>query len=70
MARRKDPDQLKQRAVARKTDRKDKPTRWAKTALPSGPTKERRLDILKGQFTVSPEFFEPLPEEELDSWER
>ena len=32
--------------------------------------KQRRLDILKGKFTVPPEFFEPLPDEELDLWER
>jgi len=30
--------------------------------------KQRRLDILKGKFSVPPEFFEPLPEEELQRW--
>ena len=30
--------------------------------------KQRRLDLLKGKFTVPPEFFEPLPEEELQRW--
>lgn len=29
----------------------------------------RKLDILKGKLTVGPEFFEPLPPEELDRWE-
>jgi hypothetical protein len=30
--------------------------------------KNRRLDILKGQFTVPSDFSDPLPEEELKSW--
>ena len=30
--------------------------------------KQRRLDLLKGKFVVPPEFFEPLPEEELKLW--
>ena len=30
--------------------------------------KQRRLALLKGKFTVPPEFFEPLPEEELQRW--
>jgi prevent-host-death family protein len=30
--------------------------------------KQRRLDLLKGKFIVPPEFFEPLPEEELQRW--
>ena len=30
--------------------------------------KQRRLDLLKGKFSVPPEFFEPLPEEELQRW--
>jgi prevent-host-death family protein len=29
----------------------------------------RKLGILKGKLTVGPEFFEPLPPEELDRWE-
>ena len=28
-------------------------------------SKQRRLGILKGTFVLPPEFFEPLPEEEL-----
>lgn len=30
--------------------------------------KKRRLGILRGKLTVGPEFFEPLPDEELDLW--
>jgi len=30
--------------------------------------KERKPGRLKGQFKVGPEFFEPLPPEELDLW--
>ena len=30
--------------------------------------KQRRLDLLKGKFSLPPEFFEPLPDEELQSW--
>jgi len=29
----------------------------------------RKLGILKGKFTVGPEFFEPLPEDELAAFE-
>lgn len=29
----------------------------------------RKLGILKGKLVVGPEFFEPLPPEELDRWE-
>jgi len=30
--------------------------------------RHRRLGVLKGKFVVPPEFFEPLPEEELKLW--
>ncbi|MCY3707108.1 MAG: type II toxin-antitoxin system prevent-host-death family antitoxin [Gammaproteobacteria bacterium] len=30
---------------------------------------ERRPDVLKGQVTIPDSFFDPLPEEELKSWE-
>ena len=30
---------------------------------------KRQLGILKGKLVVGPEFFEPLPPEELDRWE-
>jgi prevent-host-death family protein len=29
----------------------------------------RKLGILKGKLMVGPEFFEPLPADELDRWE-
>jgi prevent-host-death family protein len=29
----------------------------------------RKLGILKGKLVVGPEFFEPLPHDELDRWE-
>lgn len=29
----------------------------------------RRFGLLKGELVVPPEFFEPLPEEELRAWE-
>ncbi|HTS35450.1 MAG TPA: type II toxin-antitoxin system prevent-host-death family antitoxin [Candidatus Solibacter sp.] len=29
----------------------------------------RKLGILKGKLEVGPEFFEPLPEDELSRWE-
>lgn len=31
---------------------------------------ERRFGAMKGQAKVGPEFFEPLPEEELAAWEQ
>jgi prevent-host-death family protein len=34
-----------------------------------GKQKRRNLGILKGKLVVGPEFFEPLPAEELDRWE-
>jgi prevent-host-death family protein len=30
----------------------------------------RKPGILKGKFKVGPEFFEPLPQDELDAWEQ
>ena len=32
--------------------------------------KKRQLGIFRGEFEVGPEFFEPLPPEELDAWEQ
>jgi len=35
-----------------------------------GNSKEERVPgMLEGKFQVGPEFFEPLPPEELDAWE-
>ncbi|HMD97315.1 MAG TPA: hypothetical protein VKM93_08335 [Terriglobia bacterium] len=70
MAKRKKPDQPVQGVTAMRTRRAGKPLLRAKIAPLPGSPKKRRLDILKGQFVVSPEFFEPLPEEELNSWGR
>jgi antitoxin (DNA-binding transcriptional repressor) of toxin-antitoxin stability system len=33
------------------------------------PKKKRRFGALKGSVSIGPEFFEPLPEEELKCWE-
>jgi len=35
----------------------------------SGAKGRRKLGILKGKLVVGPEFFEPLPSEELERWE-
>jgi len=35
----------------------------------AGKKKQRELGILKGKLVVGPEFFEPLPPDELDRWE-
>jgi hypothetical protein len=32
------------------------------------PGKKRKLGLHRGEFTVGPEFFEPLPPDELDAW--
>lgn len=32
--------------------------------------KQRRLDVLRGKFKLTRKFFEPLPDEELDAWDR
>ncbi len=33
------------------------------------PAGKRQLGLHRGEFTVGPEFFEPLPPEELEAWE-
>jgi len=35
----------------------------------SVPTEDRKPGALKGKIKIGPEFFEPLPAEELDLWE-
>lgn len=35
----------------------------------NGKKGQRKLGMLKGKLVVGPEFFEPLPAEELDRWE-
>lgn len=37
--------------------------------VPVHPT-TRRFGAMKGKATVTDEFFEPLPDEELDAWEQ
>jgi prevent-host-death family protein len=34
------------------------------------PAAKRRFGALRGVVRVGPEFFEPLPQEELDAWEQ
>lgn len=34
------------------------------------PKKKRTPGALKGQIEIGPEFFEPLPQEELDAWDQ
>lgn len=36
----------------------------------SGAAPRRRFGALAGKVSVGPEFFEPLPEDELAAWER
>jgi antitoxin (DNA-binding transcriptional repressor) of toxin-antitoxin stability system len=38
-------------------------------SLPVFKNGERPIGLYKGQFEIGPEFFEPLPEEELALWE-
>jgi hypothetical protein len=36
-----------------------------------GPIKGKRIPgALKGKLKLTPEFFEPLPQDELDAWEK
>jgi hypothetical protein len=35
---------------------------------PAAPTPKREFGALRGKFAIGPEFFEPLPPEELDLW--
>ena len=32
-------------------------------------SKQREFGVLRGLISVGPEFFEPLPEEEINAWE-
>jgi antitoxin (DNA-binding transcriptional repressor) of toxin-antitoxin stability system len=42
----------------------------AKIVPVANPPKKRRLDLLRGKIKVTSKFFEPLPDSELDSWNR
>ena len=35
-----------------------------------GPKPKRVFGALKGKISIGPEFFEPLPQEELDTWDQ
>ena len=37
--------------------------------VPVHPLSQRRFGLYKGMAKIGPEFFEPLPEEELQGWE-
>ena len=57
---------LKGEEVLITTGRERKPV--VRLAPVAPPSTSRRLGVLKGQGHVGPEFFEPLPEEELRLW--
>jgi antitoxin (DNA-binding transcriptional repressor) of toxin-antitoxin stability system len=42
----------------------------AKLVPVDAPPRRRRLNVLQGKLKVGRAFFEPLPREELDAWER
>lgn len=37
--------------------------------VPVSPPSQRRFGLYKGLARIGPEFFEPLPDEELQAWE-
>jgi prevent-host-death family protein len=37
--------------------------------VPVTPKIERRFGAMRGQFAIGPEFFDPLPDEEIAAWE-
>jgi len=39
------------------------------TAFPAFKNGKRPIGLYKGQFEIGPEFFEPLPDEEIALWE-
>jgi antitoxin (DNA-binding transcriptional repressor) of toxin-antitoxin stability system len=39
-------------------------------AVAPAPMRKRPIGLYKGQIDIGPEFFEPLPEEEIALWER
>jgi len=38
--------------------------------VPIAPKPRRQFGAMRGQIAIGPEFFEPLPEDELDRWEQ
>ena len=39
------------------------------TTIPKSEDRKRPLGLYKGQIDIGPEFFEPLPDDELEWWE-
>ncbi len=37
--------------------------------VPVAPKAKRQFGALRGKISIGPEFFEPLPEDELQAWE-
>ena len=38
--------------------------------VPIAPKAKRQFGAMRGKISIGPEFFEPLPEDELDRWEQ
>ena len=38
--------------------------------VPIAPRPRREFGAMRGQIAIGPEFFDPLPEDELDRWEQ
>ena len=38
--------------------------------VPIAPQANREFGAMCGKITIGPEFFEPLPEDELDGWDQ
>jgi antitoxin (DNA-binding transcriptional repressor) of toxin-antitoxin stability system len=38
--------------------------------VPIAPKAKREFGAMRGKIRIGPEFFEPLPEDELDRWDR
>jgi prevent-host-death family protein len=38
--------------------------------VPVAPKGQRGFGAMRGKFSIGPEFFDPLPDDELEKWER
>ncbi len=38
--------------------------------VPAVPRGKREFGAMRGKFSIGPEFFDPLPEDELELWDR
>jgi antitoxin (DNA-binding transcriptional repressor) of toxin-antitoxin stability system len=38
--------------------------------VPVAPKSKREFGAMRGQISIGPEFFEPLPEDELERWDQ